>query len=71
MDEALIQHAQHDVDGDDRRQYQQQLIRQGRRQRLGRALEGGNEAFRQMDVLLGLTDAGYRGPERRALGRIE
>ena len=32
VDEALVQHAEHDVHGDDRRQHQQQLVRQRRLQ---------------------------------------
>ena len=64
VDEALVEHAQHDVDGDDRRQHQQQLVRQRRLERRGRALERGDEALRQVDVLS--RPGGSRSPRRRA-----
>ena len=39
VDEALVEHAQHDVDGDHRRQDQEQLVRQRGLERQRRALE--------------------------------
>jgi hypothetical protein len=67
MDEALVEHAEHDVHRDDRREHQQQLVAQRRLERRRRALERGDEARRQADVLLGLL--GSRRPPRRASAR--
>jgi len=66
MDEALIQHAEHDVDGDDRRQDQQQLVGERFLERQRRALEAGHDAARQADLRLGLADRRHRGAKRGA-----
>ena len=39
MDEALVEDAQHDIDGDDRREDQEQLVRERRLEGERRALE--------------------------------
>ena len=48
MDEALVQHAEHDVDGHQRRQNQQALVRQRAFEGRGRALIIGDHAGRQI-----------------------
>ena len=67
VDEALIEHAEHDVDGDDGGEDQQQLIGQRRLEGRRRALEGRDDACRQAD--LAARPAGSRRPPRRARRR--
>ena len=46
VDVALVEHAQHDIDGDDRRQDQPQLVLQRGLEGVGRAQEHGGDAGR-------------------------
>ena len=50
VDVALVQHAEHDVDGDQRGQDQQRLVGQRGPEGLRRALEAGLDAGRQADA---------------------
>ena len=50
VDVALVEHAQHDVDGDDRRQDQPQLVGQRGLVGVGGAQEGGGDAGRHADL---------------------
>ena len=71
MDEALVEHAQHDIDGDDRGQDQEQLVGQRRLERQRRALEAGDDAERLADVDLRLLDRIHRLAERGARRQVE
>ena len=51
VDVALVQHAQHDVDGDQRGQNQQRLVGQRGLEGRGRSLEAGVDAGRHLDAL--------------------
>ncbi len=64
MDEALIEHPQHDVDGHDRRQDQPDLVVQRSLEGVGGAQEHGGERGGDAEVLLGLVDLA----DRRAQG---
>ena len=52
MNVAFVQHAENDVDGDERGQNQNRFIRQRIQKRRGGALERGLNAGRHADVLL-------------------
>ncbi len=67
VDVALVQHAQHDVDRDQRRQDQQRLVGQRGLERLGRALELRLDARGQSQ--LGLRACRRRQPHRPATRR--
>ena len=71
MNEALVQHAQHDVDGDKCRDQQEDIARQGILESLGSALERGCERRRQMHCLDCLVDVVDGGAERCAFGQVE
>ena len=71
MDEALIEHPEHDIHGRDRRREQEDLVRQSRLKRLRRALEADAEARRQVDLLKRLADRVDPFAERRARGEVE
>ena len=71
VDEALIKHAQHDVDGDDRREDQHHLVAERRLEGERRALEAGDHADRKADFGLGLLDLIDRGAERGAGRQVE
>ena len=57
MHEALVEHAKHQIDGDDRRENQQWLARQRLLEDLGAALKTGSDAG-------GHANAGERGVNR-------
>ena len=71
VDEALIEHPEHDIHGRDRRREQEDLVRQRRLKRLRRALEADGEARRQVDLLERLADRIDRLAERRARREVE
>ena len=71
MDVALVEHAEHDIDGDQRGDDQKNLVGERRLKRQRRALEAGNDADRQADFRLGLLDRVDRRAERGAGGEIE
>jgi hypothetical protein len=71
VNEALIEHAQHDVDGDDRRQNQEELIGKRRLKRERSALEAGDHAGGQGDVDLRLLDRLDRVAESSARRKVE
>src|ERR1700735_3681572 len=67
MDQTLIEHAENEVDDEERSGYQDRRARQRRSERLGVALEAGLERQRRMQFLLyglngayGMTDSGAR-----------
>ena len=67
MDEALVEHAEHDIHGRDRRREQEHLVRQRRLEGLRRALEADGEARRQANRLE--APGRSRRPPRRATRR--
>src|SRR6185312_681868 len=71
MDEALIEYAKHDVDGDDRGQDQKELVRQRRLEGERRTLEIRDDAERLADLDLRLLDRGDRLAERGARREVE
>ncbi len=68
MDEALIEHPEHDIDHDDRRQDQQGLVGERAAELRGAAGEGGGDRRRQADGALRLGD-GVDGGAQRVVGR--
>ena len=66
MDEALVEHAEHDIHRHHRGNEQEHLIAERRLERRRGALERGHEAVGQADVLLGLLDGVDRFAERNA-----
>ena len=56
VDVALVEHAEHDVDGEERRGDEQRLVLERRREGLRRPLEVGVDARRQVDAELRLVD---------------
>jgi hypothetical protein len=71
MDVALVEHAQHDIDGDDRRQDEQQLVGERRLEGEGGALERGENAVGHADLQLGLLDGVDRRTKRGARRQVE
>ena len=71
MDEALVEHAEHDIHRHDRGDDQEHLVGQRRLEGRRGALERGDEADRQADLLLGLLDGVDRGAERNARRGVE
>eukprot|EP01022_Parablepharisma_sp_SALTPOND_P004192 TRINITY_DN118_c0_g1_i1.p1 TRINITY_DN118_c0_g1~~TRINITY_DN118_c0_g1_i1.p1 ORF type:complete len:1977 (+),score=693.89 TRINITY_DN118_c0_g1_i1:34526-40456(+) len=71
VDVALIEHAQHDVHGDDGRQDQPQGIGQRRLEGQRRPLEVGDGGGRHADLVLGGLDGLDRLAQGRALGQVE
>ena len=71
MDEALVEHAEDDVDDDERRGDQRRLARQRRLERLGVALEGGDDRGRHADLARRLGDGIDRLAERDAGLQVE
>ena len=71
VDKALVEHAQHDVHRDDRRDDQDELVAECRLKRQRRALEDGDHAGRHTDFLLGLLDRVDGLAERGARRQIE
>ena len=68
MDVALVEHAEHDVDGDERREDEDRLVGQRAAEGRGGALELGVHAGRHVQVLLRLVD-GVDGVAERGAGR--
>ena len=68
MDEALIQNAQHNIDGDDGGEDQQHFVRQRRLERQRRAFELGGDAAGHAGILLRLGD-GVDGRAQRITRR--
>jgi hypothetical protein len=60
VDVALAEHAEHDVDRDQRAQDQQRLILRRGAEGLRRALKSGVDAGRETNLLLGFLDGGHR-----------
>ena len=71
MDVALVQHAQHDVHGDDRRQDQQQRVVERGLERERRALEARLHAGRQADLPFRGANRIHRVAQRGAGREIE
>ena len=71
MDEALVQYAQHDIDGDQRREDQHWLVAQRSLKRLRRALKAAANGGGQAQVVLDLLDTLDRVAERHAGRKIE
>ena len=71
MDEALVEHPQHDVHRDDGRDDQHELVAKRRLECQRSALEHGYHAGGHADFLLGLLDRIDRLAERRARCEIE
>src|SRR6185437_16801465 len=71
VNEALVENAEHDVDGDDRRQDQEKLIGKRRLKRERCALEAGDDAWWQADIDLCLLDRGYRSSKRGSRSKVE
>ncbi len=68
---AFIQHAQHDVDGEDGGHDEQRLVFQRVREQLRRALEAAVNLGRQADGGGGVVDLGLDAAERYALVEVE
>ncbi len=71
VDVALVEHAQHDVDGDQRGQDQQRLVGQRGLEGGGRALEAGIDAGRHLDALLDCVHRLDRIAQRLARREVE
>ena len=71
VDEALVEHAQHDVHRDDRGEDQQQLVGERRLEGERRALEVDLHAGRHADFRLHGLDRLHRVAERRARREVE
>ena len=71
MDVALVQHAQHDVHGDDGRQNQPAFIGQRCLKGPRRALEASLDAGRQSDLGCGLLNRLHRLAQRSAVAQVE
>jgi hypothetical protein len=71
VDEALVEHPQHDVDGDDRGDDQQHLVGESGLEGERGALEAGDHAGRQVDLGLGGADRLDRGAEGGARRQVE
>ena len=71
MDEALVEHAEHDVHGDDGGQYEPQLIAERTAERRRGALKLDLRARWQADFGLRFLDGVHRVAERRARREIE
>ena len=71
VDEALVEHAEHDIHRQDRRQQQEHLVRQRGLERLRRALEVDAETRRQIDVGERGVDRVDAGAERGAGREVE
>ena len=71
VDVALVEHAEHDVHGDDRGEDQQQLVGERRAEGERRALEVGLHAGRQAELRLRRLDRLHRVAERRAGREVE
>jgi len=71
MDEALIQHAQDDIDGDDRDSQQNPHIAQRTLEGLGLALELAQYGGRNADLVTGLVDGGDGVASRHSPGSGE
>ena len=65
MNEALVQHAEHDVDRDQRGENQQRFIRERVLEGGGGALEAGLHAGRDVQILGGFVDCGDGVAQRR------
>ena len=64
MDEALVEHPQHDVHRDDRGDDQQQLVVERGAERRRATLHRDDEARRKIEVSLDVLDGGNRSAER-------
>ena len=71
VDVALVKYAEHDVDGDDRRNDQQQLVAEGGLKRERRALECREHAGRKPNLALGVADRVDRVAKRGARRQVE
>ena len=71
MEVALIEHAEHDVDGHQRGQEQQRLVGQRGLEGLRRALEAGVQAGGQAEFALGGGNGGDRLAQGDAGGKVE
>ncbi len=71
MNEALVEHAEHDVDRYDRGEHEKGLVAQCRLERLSRSLEARLEAPRQAHIFLRSPDRIDRRAEGSVRGQIE
>ena len=71
MQEALVEHAQHDVDHQHGGEDQQRHVAQRSLEGLGRAHEAAPQGGRQMDLLLGLVDGRHGIAQGHAHGQVE
>ena len=71
MDIALIEHAENDVDGDQRRTNQHRLAAQRTLECLCIALKGAYDGARHADLARGFPDCIDRLAERDARGKAE
>ncbi len=71
MDVAFVQHAEHDVDGDDRGEDQPQLVRQAAGEGVRRAEEGQADGRRQADCARGILHRLHRRPQADAGRGVE
>ena len=71
MDEALVKHAQHDIERGQGRQDEQHLIPDRIAVHLGRALEAAHDGGRHADAHARLVDGGLRLRKGRALRQVE
>ena len=71
MNVALIQHAQHNVDRDDRRQNQPAFVRQRSLESLCRALKTAVHALRHSYLGLRLLQILHCLPQRNSIGHVE
>jgi len=71
VDVALVEHAEDDVDGDERRQDQERLVRERRAEGLRRPLEAAVDAVRQLQLAERVLDDVDCAAERRPGRRVE
>ena len=71
MDVAFIEHAQHDVDGDEGGEDQDGLVRQRILEGRGGALERGLDADREADLVFGVLTTLTASPRRFAGRQVE
>ncbi len=71
MDVAFVENAEHDVDDDERGKDEERLVLEGGLKGGGRALEGGVDAGRKLQLLVDLVDDGDGVADGLAGGEVE
>ncbi len=71
VDDALVEHAEDEVDDEERRRYEDRRARQRRSECLGVALKARLERKRRAQLFFSLLDSAYRFADRGTGGEIE